>query len=968
MIINPNLAPAPRDYTEADQNELRRSITTLAQQVIATTTSVASDTTALQAEADTTKTKLDGSIDDGGLLITGVASNASIGTEIAGYVGRAQHGIFNETFEKVPDDYDDEAIYNAGSLQAGVGQSGGNAFQAVGEAWKQFKYNIAFDPSKLYRIRARIKQVSGSPYSYTGVAGVAADGVTLVNADGINSPSSQHYMAPKSVQVPTDGAWHEYTAWFKGWGATDGYSGSGTPTDPYKLHPNVRYFRPLFILNYGGTPSDTAQIDEISIDVQDEDAINRAYTALASNGGLNRGASGSVAIETLAATVGVNPLNMLANAGGQSGAIGAAAPNWNISIGNGFIIDDTTVKWGDRALKLSPNASTSSAPYQYVNLVAGQVYRFSAWIYNSNNSYAVIRAEPTTGLTTDIGIIDVVGVDSGTGGFGWVGDVGALPGVGDWGFVQLTFQANYTGTWIFETYLFSGTTGDAWFDGVELVQLPPNSTIGGARGKLALDANGRLTTAVNWGAKINDLDVGEITTAAGTSLFREVWGSLPGSRWNVGAGTIALIPATGEVGVNVLQVQNNGALLCNTKVPYNPSKLHRIRARFRRTVDPSASNYLYCGVIGYDSSGAVTNNNSGAQYVCADGTIISVADGWVEYTGWFMGASAAYSAGSPGPSTDPTAPTALSANTTQISPYILTNYNVNGGTTQIDYLEIDVFDEDAAARLYAALSGIGTLNGTVTQLDSAGSRVLQRGYQSFLARNGDALVYNPVYLTSPKFRISGGLTNDPGAHWGPLGNGTESNANNGGRTYQDFTLLGPSAGGAVVRARLRQKGTTASHSDTWTGTDTVTTAGAAVSKMSPAATASNDTYSVTVTLTLNLVYDTAFGKSQTISASCSLHGDPGAGAGTMLDSRTASLNSTGGDIEQAFNFTLTGTMAGGSSSSTFWVVLDTFTDPWHHSNVILSAFKLNYVTGSGDQYASATPDADDYVLVELWDA
>jgi hypothetical protein len=204
-------------------------------------------------------------------------------------VMRAQHGTFFEGFEITPDDW--IAVESGDSITIQTsGEAGGRAIRcAGGNAWRVWDKLIPFDPSKLYRIRCRVRWV-GTPGDtskmifYCGVNAWAADGTTKVDRDGDNNYSHQHYIcccakdiwALQSVNV-----WHEYTGWFKGTAATGEGLAHPDPTDPAALHEDTRYFSPLFICNYNGGPGDNeTELDYIAIDIVDEELANRGYNAI----------------------------------------------------------------------------------------------------------------------------------------------------------------------------------------------------------------------------------------------------------------------------------------------------------------------------------------------------------------------------------------------------------------------------------------------------------------------------------------------------------------------------------------------------------------------------------------------------------------------------------------------------------------------------------------------------------------
>jgi hypothetical protein len=178
------------------------------------------------------------------------------------------HGFY-EYFEKdVTTYWNLRAGGSAGITYPTNGITGGKVLSTTQYAWYAFPNNIAFDPSKLYRMRTRVRKTSGAGGSqvYVGVEGVAADGTTLVNTAGANLPSNQHYICVSGNNLAVSSTWSEFTGYFKGTAAT----GSGIPsTDtgiPSVLHTNVRYMRPLFILDFSGL-TDTWEIDYITIDI-----------------------------------------------------------------------------------------------------------------------------------------------------------------------------------------------------------------------------------------------------------------------------------------------------------------------------------------------------------------------------------------------------------------------------------------------------------------------------------------------------------------------------------------------------------------------------------------------------------------------------------------------------------------------------------------------------------------------------
>jgi hypothetical protein len=131
------------------------------------------------------------------------------------------------------------------------------------EGWLISKQLFEYNPDKLYRIRCTVKKTAGSGTAYIGVAGVRADGVTLVNMNGDSRPGSQHYIGAVDVDIPT--SWTTYTGYISG--RSVGGVTNNTAQAPKGLHPNAKFFRPLVLVNYshqsGMTYIDSYSVEEI---------------------------------------------------------------------------------------------------------------------------------------------------------------------------------------------------------------------------------------------------------------------------------------------------------------------------------------------------------------------------------------------------------------------------------------------------------------------------------------------------------------------------------------------------------------------------------------------------------------------------------------------------------------------------------------------------------------------------------
>lgn len=154
---------------------------------------------------------------------------------------------------------------SAANFTLGNDQTSSNFVSINGYSWYIWQENVPFSPDATYKLTCRFRQsvepTTGGKSAFCGWAGVASDGVTLVNYAGLNTHSSQHYHAVAGSSPVAN--WSTYTGYTKGWGSTNGSNGAcPSVATPCKMHANVRYIRPLFILNYS-VGNGVADIDSI---------------------------------------------------------------------------------------------------------------------------------------------------------------------------------------------------------------------------------------------------------------------------------------------------------------------------------------------------------------------------------------------------------------------------------------------------------------------------------------------------------------------------------------------------------------------------------------------------------------------------------------------------------------------------------------------------------------------------------
>jgi hypothetical protein len=154
------------------------------------------------------------------------------------------------------------------SVVSDANASDGYALEANGYVWYEHNQNIQLDREALYRIRAKIRQVSdpssGGKAIYVGITGVASDGTTRISSIGANSYSNQHYFAASADMLSVSSTYTEFVGYFW-YGGKPAGAKSPNRTNPGLLYPSIAYIRPLFILNYPNG-NGVARIDYVIIE------------------------------------------------------------------------------------------------------------------------------------------------------------------------------------------------------------------------------------------------------------------------------------------------------------------------------------------------------------------------------------------------------------------------------------------------------------------------------------------------------------------------------------------------------------------------------------------------------------------------------------------------------------------------------------------------------------------------------
>jgi hypothetical protein len=249
--------------------------------------------------------------------------------------------------------------------------------------------------------------------------------------------------------------------------------------------------------------------------------------------------------------------------------------------------------------------------------------------------------------------------------------------------------------------------------------------IGGERGERALNAGAELTTNVTDTATIAGKSAKGISVVYATE-FMETFDAVPVD-WLLRSGALAAtLAGTGQTGGKALRQTGTVSLAFPVALPYDASKLHRLRTRAKNV---SGSGAFTFGVEALDAAGAVLGSYAVAAAAAVPGA------SYVEYTGWVQGL------GTPGamPASDQASPTPLPANTATIRPYVVLNGGAPAGVTDLDMVSYERQDEEVSARVVETLlpsddaerlaSGAGLYDNTVhepaLQDASVSSRVVQ---------------------------------------------------------------------------------------------------------------------------------------------------------------------------------------------------------------------------------------------------
>ena len=196
--------------------------------------------------------------------------------------------------------------------------------------------------------------------------------------------------------------------------------------------------------------------------------------------------------------------------------------------------------------------------------------------------------------------------------------------------------------------------------------------------------------------QMKNFEAADVTEVSGTPASTVVSGSNSmyfqtfeddiTEQWAFLDGTAAAVtfPLNGQAGGHALRTTLTEVLLeDDTYIPFDPSRLYRMRTRFRHIAGATRS--VYVGVRCYDSSKVLIGTY---QRVCAS----AVNNGaWHTDEGYFKGAASAVNITVP--SVNSYTPNSLRTGTSYIRPYIHLSVGGDTQTAELDYITLEILTE-----------------------------------------------------------------------------------------------------------------------------------------------------------------------------------------------------------------------------------------------------------------------------------
>lgn len=261
------------------------------------------------------------------------------------------------------------------------GSSAWGVRQVDGYRYDVWATKIPFEPDTLYRFTARVRATAldsvGKALLYMGFAGWDRN-YNYCNQSGLNTIGSQYYVLANGRDIALDGLnnWVTITGYVKGYGAFVA-GGTNSASNPSGVHANVKFMRPIMLVNYptGASTGGQIQLDWFKIEkATDEERLlagdaAEAATRLAADNALD---ARSTALESWqSGTVDphiATPHQPLLTGSDVNATAKLATGNWNSYIQGGFFVGNN--------LTNSPASPAGANTWRYV-----RVTRYAAnWV------------------------------------------------------------------------------------------------------------------------------------------------------------------------------------------------------------------------------------------------------------------------------------------------------------------------------------------------------------------------------------------------------------------------------------------------------------------------------------------------------------------------------------------------------------------------------------------------------------
>lgn len=552
--------------------------------------------------------------------------------------------------------------------------------------WGSSSRKIRFDPTRLYKLSIRFKQLTagkGNPVTYAGVDGFAEDGVTRINTSGANSKDSSHYVLTSGRSHPI-GEWVEFTSYVKGYTVGDegGGTGAGTVADPKRLKTGVAWISPMLVAGYqniGGTLA----VDYFTI----EDATEQAQ--------IDAGATATNAL-----TVRVEKTEQgLSSVSNQATQLGNSLTTTNQNVANAQkAAQEASTLAGSKGKTLVQRETPAAADQLPQNI----------WIDITNGANTPKRWT-TAGW---IPVTDKVATDAAAAAASALAEVAKKADAS--ALQSLNSKVDQQGkdlTAASSSLVSLGSTIGRALDN------SPTKVYQSVFSDMALDqwvsTNSGATASASFGAPLG--------ITRGTALVLD-GGSGNATWW--GAST--------------------------RKIRFDPTRLYKLTVRVQQVAMGAGAPGTYAGVDCYAEDGKTrvstlgTNSVGSSHYVVLSNRKIPQGE-WVTAEVYVKGHTTGDEGGGAGAGTVAN-PRRLKEGTAWFSPMVIAGYDNMGGRVVFDYFDIEDATEQAQLDANAAAtSALTTRVGQTEQGLTSASNQLTELNNSIGDVGGENLVYNPSF-------------------------------------------------------------------------------------------------------------------------------------------------------------------------------------------------------------------------------